>query len=418
MAGIPSTELIPQALKVLDGLGSSCGYPVYSSLDIRDSGWKVAAVDVNLFPAGFNVLTTEDRARASTQMKLFLESHVGKKNPVIAVVPEAHTNNRGYLENLVGILSILKDAGSEARLLWPGEPLPKAWTLKTDSGAELVYLPKEEALKNADVLLLNHDLSGGIPASIADVKLPTFPSPRLGWYRRRKSGHQEIVEGLLRKIAEKVPGFDPWFFSPLSVTVPSVDFNTDDGLARVAATATSVYNRLRTEYEKRGIPETPRLFIKNDAGTYGMGVVSVKSPQEILEGGRALRNKMRKGKESVSISQVIIQEAIPTALAYEREAGKPETTIAGEPVLYLVNGTPIGGFCRIHEKLGVDAVWENLNQPGGSLEPLSCDLSPEKKRPFPKPRGQSPCEQIGNERVYGFIAKLHATAAGLEACPE
>jgi glutamate--cysteine ligase len=28
--------------------------PLYASVDIRDAGWKVAAVDANAYPAGFN----------------------------------------------------------------------------------------------------------------------------------------------------------------------------------------------------------------------------------------------------------------------------------------------------------------------------------------------------------------------------
>src|SRR5690606_8424264 len=119
-------------------------------------------------------------------------------------------------------------------------------------------------------------------------------------------------------------------------------------------------------------------------GTYGMGVLAIQSPSEILELGRSEKNKMRKGKESVPISNIIIQEAIPTAMVYTDASG----TVAGEPVLYMVDGLPVGGFIRIHEKLGPDAAWANLNQPGGSLEAMgrfSGDCTA--RRPFPKMRG-------------------------------
>ena len=33
--------------------------PIYGSVDIRDAGWKVAVVDANHFPAGFNNISTE-----------------------------------------------------------------------------------------------------------------------------------------------------------------------------------------------------------------------------------------------------------------------------------------------------------------------------------------------------------------------
>lgn len=411
---------LPEITAYLNTQTSTCGYPVYASLDIRDAGWKVAAVDVNLFPAGFNNLTSEDRTRAAARMREFLSAKLLVAGPWrLAVVPEGHTNNQGYLENLAGILGILREAGAEPKLLWPGAPIPKPWKIKTTSGAELEYLPAADALAGAQALFLNHDLSGGIPKAIEGVNLPTFPSPRLGWYRRRKSNHHEIVDGLLRKISRQFEFFDPWYFSPKTVMIPSVDFNSDAGLNAVADEALKLFESLASEYRERGIEDSPRVFIKNDAGTYGMGVVSVKSVDEIRQGGRWLRQKMRKGKDSVDISQVILQEAIPTALTFEATPGDPATTVAGEPVLYLVNGLPVGGFCRIHEKLGADARWENMNAPGSLLEPLACDKMPlPKNRPFPKPRGQSPCEQIGTGQIYAFIARLHATAAGLEECPE
>ena len=28
--------------------------PIYGSVDVRDAGWKIAVVDANHFPAGFN----------------------------------------------------------------------------------------------------------------------------------------------------------------------------------------------------------------------------------------------------------------------------------------------------------------------------------------------------------------------------
>ena len=34
--------------------------PIYGSVDIRDADWKVAVVDANHFPAGFNNISKED----------------------------------------------------------------------------------------------------------------------------------------------------------------------------------------------------------------------------------------------------------------------------------------------------------------------------------------------------------------------
>jgi glutamate--cysteine ligase len=409
---------LPDVLQVLSEQTSTCGYPIYSSMDIRDAGWKICAVDVNLFPAGFNLLADTDRDRASQKMRQFFAAKLLKPAPwKITVIPEAHTNNLGYLENLAGILRILEKAEIESRLAWSGPPIPKAWSLKTPSGTELTYLPAEEALQGADALLLNHDMSGGLPKFLENTTLPMFPDPSLGWYRRRKSQHFEIISALLKILQKSFEFFDPWYFETLSSTLNGVNVEDSQDRERLAAEATRLLAILKEQYRTRGINEEPALFIKNDAGTYGMGVLQIRSPQEILSWDRSDKNKMRKGKESVPISDFILQEAVPTALTYLQNPSDPASRIAGEPAVYMINGIPIGGFLRLHGKLGSDAHWKNLNQPGGQLEHLGSIAEPCSPHPFPKIRGLCPREEIEGRYLYHFLAKLHATAAGLEECP-
>ncbi len=396
-----------------------CGYPVYASMDIRDAGWKIAVVDVNLFPAGFNNLSASDKSRGAQCMKEFFSAKLLKTPPwKIVVVPEAHTNNPGYLENLAGILTLLKEAGCEARLLWPGFPsIPKPWILKTTSGSLLEYLPAEQALLGADALLLNHDMSGGVPKIIQNVSLPTFPSTNLGWYKRKKSTHQEIVTSLLRRLEKKFSFFDSWYLSAESVALDHVDFSDTAGLDKVAGETSKLLQKIAKEYAARGIEEQPHVYIKNDSGTYGMGIITVNDAQQLFDEASAVRRKMKKGKESVPISKVIIQEGVPTAFTYPNPSSQ-QHLVVGEPSVYLINGVPVGGFMRIHETLPpASGRFENLNQPGSVYEPLDCSSGAAPKHPFPKSRGLSPCELSNSQKMYGFLSKLHMIAAGLEDCP-
>ena len=57
--------------------------PIYGSVDIRDSGWKVAVVDANHFPAGFNNVGSEDEQRISS----LLSDHILRKHPECKWVP-------------------------------------------------------------------------------------------------------------------------------------------------------------------------------------------------------------------------------------------------------------------------------------------------------------------------------------------
>ena len=51
--------------------------PIYGSVDIRDSGWKVAVVDANHFPAGFNNVSDQDVDKLSSLLK----DHILRLNP-------------------------------------------------------------------------------------------------------------------------------------------------------------------------------------------------------------------------------------------------------------------------------------------------------------------------------------------------
>ena len=92
--------------------------PIYGSIDVRDAGWKVAAVDANAFPAGFNNVGKRDR-RGLSQC---LVAWVDREHPEaehIHIWPESHTRNPGYVENLRVLSQMLAQKG---RLVTIGSP--------------------------------------------------------------------------------------------------------------------------------------------------------------------------------------------------------------------------------------------------------------------------------------------------------
>ena len=84
--------------------------PIYSSVDIRDAGFKVAVVDTNIFPAGFNNLCEHGVADSVRFIRQAVEKRApGAKN--ILIVAEEHTRNTWYLEHLRVLRTIIQDAG-------------------------------------------------------------------------------------------------------------------------------------------------------------------------------------------------------------------------------------------------------------------------------------------------------------------
>ena len=73
-----------------------------------------------------------------------------------------------------------------------------------------------------------------------------------------------------------------------------------------------------------------------------MGVISINSTDEILNLNRKKRNKLSVGKSSIPIKSLIIQEGIPTINTINQNSA--------EEVIYNVNGIPISGFYRTHNK--------------------------------------------------------------------
>ena len=71
--------------------------PIYSSVDIRESKTKLAPVDHNMYPAGFNNLCALDLDYASEVFELAIKN-INKDTSVVGLIPESHTKNLFYLD--------------------------------------------------------------------------------------------------------------------------------------------------------------------------------------------------------------------------------------------------------------------------------------------------------------------------------
>src|ERR1700761_5258276 len=78
--------------------------PFYCSIDLRDSGHKIVPVDSNLYPAGFNNICPEDQRTAPAVLRAQLDAVASRAgHPGVAkilILPESHTTNLFYIENL------------------------------------------------------------------------------------------------------------------------------------------------------------------------------------------------------------------------------------------------------------------------------------------------------------------------------
>ena len=159
-----------------------------------------------------------------------------------------------------------------------------------------------------------------------------------------------------------------------------------------------VLQKIQLKYDEYGVKDKPFVIVKADAGTYGMGIMTVKDASEIRDLNRKQRNKMSVIKEGVSVSDALIQEGVYTFESIN--------DAVAEPVVYMVDHFVVGGFYRVHTGRGVD---ENLNAPGMHFVPLAFDTS----CTLPNP-DSAPNDKPNRFYSYGVIARMALLAASIE----
>jgi len=377
--------------------------PFYASVDLRNSGFKLAPVDTNLFPAGFNNLNPDSHPLCIQAIQVAVQQFCPKACGIL-VIPESHSRNLYYLENLASLTNLLELAGFQVTIgsLLPGITAPDIRTLPSGRQITLAPLTRDgNKLKSGDhvpcFVLLNNDLSGGLPDILKDIDQPVVPPLSLGWVTRRKSRHFSLYSQAVAEFAA-VAGIDPWIVEPAFRKCGRIDFQKREGEECLSHYVEEVLEEVAAKYREHGITEKPFAIVKADAGTYGMNIMTVRDPSEIRELNRKQRTKMARGKEGFPVTDVLVQEGVYTFETWEQAVA--------EPVVYMIDRHVVGGFYRVHAERGID---ENLNAPGMAFKPLafseSC-ICPDHNR--------SPDAGPNRFYAYGVIARLALLAAARE----
>ena len=168
----------------------------------------------------------------------------------------------------------------------------------------------------------------------------------------------------------------------------------------LAKNADAILAAIKRKYDEYQLETTPYVVVKADAGTYGMGVMTVHSSAEIRELNRKQRTKMAATKGGKSVTKVILQEGVPTYETWGAERA------FAEPVVYMIDHFVVGGFYRVHTQRGPQ---ENLNAPGMHFQPLA--FADTCNNPN---QGMAPDAYPNRFYVYGVIARLALLAAARE----
>lgn len=392
--------------KILENMDQLCSWfeksskdiylPFYSSYDIRDSSFKITNVDANIFPAGFNNICTMDKEQSPELINNYIRSHYPETKKIL-LLTEDHLKNSYYWENVFTIQQLIAEAGYEVKVGMPGLSDQEEIELESYVGnkvlAHKVYNENGQLqTKNfaPDLIVSNNDFSKTYD-HWGDIKATRMtPIMEMGWYQRKKSTYFAKFNETATEFAQLLD-VDPWLFTVETSLYDKFDMGEEESQKQLASLVDEIMEATREKYKEHDINEEPFVFIKNDSGTYGLGVTKVTRGQDVLEWTYKARKKMKAQKGGGQFSKVIVQEGVPTKIQTEGWTA--------EPTIYMLGSGLAGGFLRAHKDKNES---ESLNSPGAVYKRLC--LSDLKIK----------AEGCPLENVYGWIAKIGLVAIGRE----
>lgn len=362
--------------------------PIYGSVDVRDAGWKIAVVDANQFPAGFNNTSDSDLPHLTNR----ISEHIKRNNPDcewVHIYPESHTRNQGYVENLRTLCKLVESAGYRCTI---GNPELEGFASLNGIHGPLalnqVDIVEDVLLVNGqqpDFILLNNDLTDEGLQGLSSAHI--LPNPQMGWHNRKKSMHFEHLRSLVEEVSEII-GIDPWHLLCDSFVSENKCLEKETCRVKLAEEVDSFIDLLSKRYQSLGLDREPVVYVKNNRGTYGLGIMTVTSGDQLLSLSNRKMKKLMYGKGTMDVEDFLIQEGVPTLM-------KTEEGFPVEPVVYLVDGDASSWFYRVNSKR--DDIG-NLNS--SSAEFVTSD--------------QEPAYMTHAHNWHALVAELSMLAMGLE----
>ena len=157
--------------------------PFYCSVDVRNAGFKLAPVDTNLFPDGWNILSSSMLPLAVQAAMAAIEKICPEARNLL-IVPENQAQNTFYLNNLAQLRRIFHMAGLNVRLGSISPDVKKPVTMALPNGESITLEPVVRSrgrigVKDFDpcTILLNNDLHAGAPGILEDLSLIHISEP-------------------------------------------------------------------------------------------------------------------------------------------------------------------------------------------------------------------------------------------------
>ncbi len=368
--------------------------PFYSSVDVRNAGFKLAPVDTHLFPGGWNNLTLAMLPLAVQAAMVAIEKICPEAKNLL-LIPESHSNNASntfYLSSIAQLRRIFHMAGLHVRIGSIDPDIKQNTTVALPNGESIVLEPvirsaKRLGLKDFDpcTILLNNELTKGLPGILEELHEQfVLPPLHASGSIRRKSTHYKTYDDVCKRFG-KLLGVDPWLINPMYLTCTDAD---------LTACVDTLLAKIKKKYKEYGISDKPFVVVKNNHSSSsdkhaGTGVLMLRQSSELKDHHDIASFK----------GELVVQEGV---LTKERM-----NDAVAEPVVYMMDRYVVGGFYRVHADRGMD---ENLCSPGSRYVPLAFAEGTELPKPGIKPGASAP----NRFYMYGVIGRLAMLAASYE----
>jgi glutamate--cysteine ligase len=368
----------------------------YSSVDVRNAGFKLAPVETDLHPGGWHNLTPQMLPLAVQAAMAAIEKICPEARNLL-LVPENHVRNTFYASNLARLQQVFNMAGLHVRVGCISPDVTDAFEVALPDGESLaiepvIRSPKRLGLKNFDpcTVLLNNTLASGVPGVLEDLhEQYLLPPLHAAASVRRKSNHLKAYEEVAKRFA-KLLGMDPWLITPAHAVCGGVNLAAGQGMDLVQAQVEAVLAKTRRKYKEYGIQEKPFVVLKTDGHSGGVLPITLRDAKDL----EALTHKT-----GLPVGDLLVQEGV---LTHERI-----NDAVAEPVVYMMDRYVVGGFYRVHAERGVE---EHLNAPGAHFVPLAFAQAAHLPKPGLKPGASAP----NRFYMYGVMGRLAMLAASYE----
>jgi glutamate--cysteine ligase len=341
--------------------------PFYGSVDLRNSGYKIAPVDMNLYPGGFNNINPEVIPLAIQAVNNAIERNCYNIKKIL-LIPENHSRNKAYLKNIYTLKYILEKSGFDVKIGSMSSDITTKTLIQINEELTMYYYPLirvgnilkvDDCKFVADLILLNNDLSIGRPSILDNLEQVLLPPLNGGWYMRKKSQFFIKYDQVVEEFAT-ILNIDSWFINPYFDYASNINFTDDESLKILSDKVGLLLEKIRLKYLQYQITDEPYVVIKADNGTYGMGIMIVKNKEQLLTINRKTRNKMSVIKDGINVTNLILQEGVYSSELVDGDVA--------ETVIYMIDSSVIGGFYRVHPDKNSD---DNLNSVGAKFVPLT-----------------------------------------------